>query len=301
MRHSDPGNRHRHARRQLLDAPRFEILPLAGVLDRTKELPPGATVTVTSSPRHGLEATVATAEALAARGFVTVPHLAARQFTDDARLSRVLGRLHAAGVRDLFVVGGDSPATSGAFPDGLALLKAIDASGYRFDQIGIPSYPEGHPLIDDDTLWTALAEKQHYATYTVTQMCFDAGTIGRFAVAARDRGITLPIVVGIPGPANVAKLLRVSLRIGVGDSVRFARGHRSVTRTLLRPRAYRPDALLRGLAAQMAEQAVEVSSLHIYTFNEIDSTMQWLVRTRAAADRSGLLSVTEGTTDDHAH
>ncbi len=184
------------------------------------------------------------------------------------------------------------------FSDGLDLLKAIDASGHRFAHVGIPSYPEGHPAIDDETLWQTLTSKQQFATYTVTQMCFDADAISRFVVDARTRGIGLPIVAGIPGAVSASKLLRVGTRIGVGDSIRFARGNRSIARRLFGS-AYRPDALVRKLAAHAVDGFADhddhnaqvkphgprrprpgttpvLAGLHIYTFNEIAATLHSL-------------------------
>lgn len=285
----------RRWRRWLVQAPRFEILPVPDALARVAALRPGTTVTVTASPRHGVAPTVALAEQLADRGYDAVPHLAARQFTSEAELSDVLSRLATAGVRDLFVVGSDVRDAAGPFPDGLALLKAIDASGHSFERIGVPSYPEGHPLIDDDVLWQSLRAKQRFASYTVTQMCFDAATIAGFVAAARARGIDLPVVVGIPGAVSATKLLRMSMRLGVGESVRFVRGHRSVTRRLLTPGAYRTDTLLRGLAAQMTGGRAEFAGLHIYTFNEVTATVRWLEQRHGAA-----IADEERAANDHA-
>jgi methylenetetrahydrofolate reductase (NADPH) len=209
----------------------------------------------------------------------------------------------------------DVPPKAGVFPDGLTLLKAIDASGYRFDEIGVPSYPEGHPHIDDDTLWSTLLSKQYYATYTVTQMCFDADMIRRFATDARGQGITLPIIAGVPGAVTAGKLLRVSFRIGVGDSVRFVRRHRTLARRLLRPHGYSPDGLLRKLVAAITDDDATarrdsrgrtrrrprgsgsplVAGLHIYTFNEIAPTARWLEQRRRSLDPGE-----EVAADDHA-
>ena len=43
----------------LLADPRFEVAPTADVLDIASDLPAGATVTVTTTPRRGVAATVA--------------------------------------------------------------------------------------------------------------------------------------------------------------------------------------------------------------------------------------------------
>lgn len=291
----------------LLDTPRFEIVPLHGAIEQVHALPAGATVTVTSSPTRGADATIALAEELTGRGFHAVPHLAARQLHDEAELAAICARLDRAGVTDVFVIGGDAAEPAGEFPDGLTLLQAVDGLGFRFENVGIPAYPEGHYAIDDETLWADLKAKRPYATYLVTQMCFDADTICRYTAAARDRGIDLPVYVGVPGAVDVAKLLRISLQVGVGESLRFVRGNASVARRLLRPRiargesgvwTYRPDGLVRKLAARTRDDAgdgqsgagrrgyhCEIAGLHLYTFNQVGSTVGWIHQAvRAHAD-----------------
>lgn len=263
----------------LLADPRYEVAPVAGVLDRTAELPPGATVAVTASPSRGVGATVEVVESLAARGFRPVPHLAARSVHDDAELAGVLERLAGAGVDDVFVVGGDARAPVGRFAEGLDLLRAIERLG-RPRRIGVPSYPDGHHRIAPEALWSALLAKQDHADYTVTQLCFDAGAICRFAATARARGVRLPVVVGIPGVVDTRRLVRIGVRIGVGDSLRFLTAHRASAATLLRPGAYRPSALLDELGAAVAAGRCALDRVHIYTFNQVAETVRWVTETQ---------------------
>ncbi|MFC6865554.1 methylenetetrahydrofolate reductase [Haloechinothrix salitolerans] len=252
-------------------------------LEATEQLPAGSVVTVTASPHKGLHATIDLVEDVAAQGMRAVPHLAARQFRDSAELAGVLDRLDAAGIDEVFVVGGDNHDPAGDFADGLALLRGMADLGRLPTDVGVPSYPEGHHTIDDATLWTSLRAKQEYATYTVTQLCFDADAICRFAAEARRRGITLPVVVGAPGVVDVTKLLRVGLKIGVGDSLRFARGNASVTGKLLRPGGYRPDGLVRKLASRVAYGDCTLAGLHFYTFNHVAATARWVRNTHRRA------------------
>jgi methylenetetrahydrofolate reductase (NADPH) len=222
------------------------------------------------------------AEGLAARGFRAVPHLAARSLHDRAELAGYLARLRDAGVDELFVVGGDARTPAGPYADGLALLRAVEDLG-RPARIGVPSYPDGHHRIDDATLWASLRERAEHADLTVTQLCFDADAVCRFVADARRRGIALPVVVGVPGAVDATRLLRISLRIGVGDAVRFARAHRSTAATLARPGRYRPDDLVRALAAHVADGACAVDRLHLYTFNQIAPTVRWLTGARRSS------------------
>ncbi|GAA4793429.1 methylenetetrahydrofolate reductase [Actinomycetospora chlora] len=268
----------RSALAALLEHPRYEVAPTAGVPDGVGHLPAGATVAVTASPRRGVAATVELAEELAARGFAAVPHLAARGLRDRAELAELLGRLTAAGVRDVFVVGGDAREPAGPYADGLALLRAMEDLG-RPPRVGVPSYPDGHHHITDDVLWADLRVKQFHADYTVTQLCFDADLVGGFVAEARRRGIDLPVVAGVPGVVDAARLLRVSVRIGVADAARFARSHRSTAASLLRPGRHTPDRLVRGLAAGGSDLA----GLHVFTFNQIEPTVRWLAEARRAA------------------
>ncbi|GAA4937860.1 methylenetetrahydrofolate reductase (NADPH) [Actinomycetospora succinea] len=263
----------------LLADPRYEVAPTAGVLDAAAAIPAGATVTVTAAPSRGLAATVDTAVALAARGYTAVPHLAARSVRDRGELAGHLDRLAAAGVREVFVVGGDAREPAGDLPDGLALLRAMEDLGRRPPRVGVPSYPDGHHRIADDVLWADLRVKQFHADYTVTQLCFDADLVCRFAGEARERGIDLPVVAGVPGVVDAARLLRLSVRIGVADAVRFARSHRSTAGALLRPGRHTPDELVAGLAAG----GCDLAGLHLFTFNQIEPTVRWLSQARRTA------------------
>src|ERR687893_2776537 len=93
---------------ELLARSRFEVLPLDGIEEQVLEhLRPDTKVTVTASPRRGLEATLALSERLAGAGYPVVPHLSARLVRDRAHLDEAVARLSAAGGHELFVPAGD--------------------------------------------------------------------------------------------------------------------------------------------------------------------------------------------------
>lgn len=255
---------------------RYELLPVDGVHQVALELPAGARVTVTCSPRWGVDRTVDVVTDLAGLGLRTIPHLAARQVRDEAHLAHLVERLDCAGVDEVFVVGGDAPEPVGAFASGLELLEAAAASGWRPARIGVPGYPEGHGLIADDLLWEALAAKAVYATEVVTQLCFDERAIAGWIVEARRRGIHLPVFAGVPGAVEAAALLRISQRVGVGDSLRFLRAHRGVARRLLRPGGAHPVRLLEKLDRELSDRGVEIAGAHVYTFNRVGATVALL-------------------------
>ncbi len=260
---------------EALAQPRFELIPMEGAAERAAHLPEGAKVTVTCSPTQGIEGTLLLGEELLARGFRVVPHIAARLVADRAHLEEIVRRLYDLGVREIFVIGGDAKQPAGSFSSAFELLLAMADSGHDFEHVGIGGYPEGHPVIDDGTLRQALLDKRPFATYVVSQMCFDAATILDWVTDIRRRGIELPVYVGIPGVVEWKKLLRISLKIGVGDSARFLTKHTNLMARFLKPGGYSPDELVRELAPYVGDQDYNIAGFHIYTFNQVESTEKW--------------------------
>ena len=263
----------------MLEAPRFEVVPLTGVDAEVDHLPPGATVTVTCSPRRGVDTTIALAERLAHRGFDAVPHVAARMLRSRAHLEEVTGRLIAAGVRDVFVIGGDPPEPVGPYEAAGQVLETLGELGRPFPAVGIAGYPERHPFIAAEELDRALLDKQPLASYLVTQICFDPAATFRWLARTRDLGVGLPVHLGLPGAVTRRKLLEIALRIGVGDSIRYLTKHGSLVARLVRRGSYRPDAFLAGLSPSLGRGGRGIAGFHINTFNQVRSTERWRRRT----------------------
>jgi methylenetetrahydrofolate reductase (NADPH) len=262
------------AGRLLADA-RLELVPLRSAREQLSHLPGGAPVSVTWSPRRGLEPTLDLCEELAARGFRAVPHIAARQVRDEGQAAGIAERAEAAGIREIFVVGGDATQPEGPFPSALGLLQCFDRLGVRFDRVGVAGYPEPHPLVDESVMLRALAEKQRYAGYIVTQICYSADHLFDWIRRIRTAGIELPVYVGLPGAVRRAKLLEISLRIGVGDSISYLRRRGGTVARLFRSRMYRPDGFVAEVAAGVERERANVVGFHINTFNQVESTERW--------------------------
>lgn len=261
---------------EALRRPRLEVIPLAGTEEQILEhVPRDVKVTVTASPSKGLESTLDLAGRLSAAGYETAPHLSARLVRDGAHLGELLDRLRGSGIRDAFVVAGDAGEPAGPFAGARDLLVAMAETGHAPTEVGISGYPESHPFISDEETIRAMDEKEPYATYIVSQICFDAGTIAGWVGRVRKRGIGLPIFVGMPGVVSRQKLLRISTSIGLGESARFLGKHRSRLARLFLPGGYSPDRLVDGLAPLLADPGVGVRGFHLYTFNEVAKTEAW--------------------------
>src|SRR5215208_2745325 len=264
----------------LLEKSRFEVLPLDRPEAEVREhLSTDTKVTVTASPKKGLEATLELSERLSRAGYPVVPHLSARLVRDRPHLEEVLARLSAAGIRELFVPAGDA-TEPGEFQGAADLLEAMGEVRTQFDRIGITGYPESHHLISDEETIRAMFAKAEMATDIVSQLCFDPATIAWWIGAVRSRGVRLPIWIGIPGCVDHAKLVRISMKIGMAESARFLSHQRGMLTRLL-TRQFKPTKLLDGLARVVSEPDTGVAGFHLYTFNEVARTERW--RQRAIA------------------
>lgn len=262
--------------RRLLESPRFEILPTASVLnDVTEHLPPGRTLTVTASTSLGLDRTLSVAEELQRRGYRAVPHLAARMISGRTELEDITARLREAGVDSVFVPGGDATPPGGAYPAALDLLRDLQLLGSPFAQVGVAGYPESHPAIPDEVLIAAMADKRDSSTHIVSNLCFDPDRLVTWVRALRDRGETHPVLIGVAGKVERAKLLRVATAIGVGESTKFLSKNKMLFARMFTPGGYNPGDFLQRALPGLADEAAGVAGLHVYTFNQIGVTEKW--------------------------
>jgi methylenetetrahydrofolate reductase (NADPH) len=271
---------------RVLADPTFELIPLKNVHEQAAAIPRGRTVSVTASPGKAIETTVELAIELETAGLRVIPHLSARMIRDRAHLASILDRLEEAQIDRAFVVGGDADQP-GEFLDGLSLLRAMADLGRLPRELGCPCYPQGHPDIPDDALARALRGKAEFVQYMTTQLCFDPKAITSFIAARRAEGNTLQVKLGIPGVAEIPKLLSISARIGVKDASKFVtRNVRFVGQLLKSGGVYRPVDLMRKLAPVIADPSADVLGLHVYTFNNVPATEDWRREAEAAAART---------------
>ncbi|MFY4813547.1 methylenetetrahydrofolate reductase [Haloarcula sp. AONF1] len=265
--------------RTLLTSARFELMPFESFDEEITHLPDDATIAITTSPQLGIEKTVEKTEEAAAMGYDVVPHIAARYVEDRAQLESIAERLKQAGITDIFVPGGDREEPAGEYESALDMLEALAETAYSFEEVGITGYPEGHDFLDDETLAESMTQKAPYATYIVTQLCYDPDAVLEWVEDIRARGIELPVEVGIPGVMNYQRLMQISQKVGVGDSIKFLRkttGILGFVKQLVGSRGtYEPDELIDGLAPYVGDDEYNIRGVHIYTFNQTPDTEEW--------------------------
>lgn len=263
----------------------IELVPMKSLDRAVTELRPTSSVTMTCSPAKSIEATLDESERISAMGHRVVPHISARMVQDADHLAAIHARLRTLDIREIFLVGGDA-SPPGRFFDAIEFLEAFlrldDARGTEqrhVDHIGLPAYPDTHPIIPTTQLHDALHRKQELilgsgrTAHVSTQMCFSTDRIRAWLRDERELGLTVPVHLGIPGVIDTTTLLSTGMRLGVGPSLRYLRKNRTALRRLVGQRAFRPDALLRPLADDFESLGIE--GAHLYTFNQVAATESW--------------------------
>ncbi|MBX6389458.1 MAG: methylenetetrahydrofolate reductase [Frankia sp.] len=261
----------------------YEVMPFKSTEQAVLEhVPTTVPLTVTVTEVKGISTTLDLAERLHRAGYTVAPHLPARQFVDDAHVTDVVERLREAGIRSVFVIGGDAPNPAGRFVDAYSLLLAMKEIGHPFTEVGIGGYPEGHGHIPQEAIDRAIRQKAPLATRILTQICFDARTTGSWAAGLAADRVELPIHIGMPGPVNRQKLIRITAGIGLGQSARFLQKQQGLLWRFLLPGGYDPTRLAKRLGSVAAGGAGNLRGLHIFTFNELAGTERWRQRMLAA-------------------
>ena len=265
----------KHALVRLLQSARYEVLPTPSTEEKVlAHVPVECAVTVTASPSKGLDVTFDLAERLGKAGYTAVPHLAARMVSGRSELEEICARLTAADITTIFVPGGDAE-TVGTYPDALALLEDLKELGSPFEHVGITGYPESHPSIHDDLTVQSMWDKRRYATHVVSNLTFDPKMFATWLARMRSRGITLPLLVGLPGPIDRTKLLGMATKIGVGESTRFLAKNKRLFAGLAAPGGFTGERFLEQVASAVTPPSALVEGLHVFTFNQIAETEAW--------------------------
>jgi methylenetetrahydrofolate reductase (NADPH) len=264
-----PGSDSASVARNRLDF-RYELLPFGRAESEARAVGAPLTLTVTCSPRQGLDGSLEFASRLARLGHTVVLHIAARMVRSSGHLDAVLGQMQSAGIRDVFLVGGDVREPRGPYPSALDLLGPLTSHPDAPSSVGIPGYPEGHPLIDERVLNEALAEKARLAHYIATQICFEPDAIRDWIMGTREAGIDLPVYVGVPGAVDRRRLLEISAKVGVGGSISYLRKQRAIRRWLGHP-LQASDRIIRAVA-----DTPGVAGFHFFTFNRLVETHRYV-------------------------
>jgi methylenetetrahydrofolate reductase (NADPH) len=241
----------------------------------------GIDVTITFLPGDNFRSNAETARALRRAGFNPVPHIAAREIASREALNDFVARLRSeADVRRVLLIAGDVAAAKGPFKASrdIAATGLLEAHG--INHVSIAGHPEGHPFMNEAAsfaglqAWRDWSRERGIRVDIVTQFCFEAAPILQFLHQLDTRGIELPVVIGLAGPATPATLRKFALRCGIGNSMRALRGQIGRFGRLLVDTG--PDDVMRGLEAVPREVTAKISGFHVFPFGGLRKARNWL-------------------------
>jgi len=251
-------------------------------------LPAGTVLYVAHTPNATLAQVADVACAAEASGFHGCPHLVARRIASRAELGAALERMRRGGVTRALLVAGDLTPPAGEYASTLDVLDSgvLDRAGLA--AVGVAGHPEGNPNIPPAAAWEALARKQDWgartgvAVHVATQFGFDTGALAAFDRELAARGITLPVHVGVAGPASLKSLAKFAAMCGIGASLGALLtnpGALGALKSLVKTVDEIFPAIVRLREGPLAKRLVQP---HFFAFGGVMKTVEWLEAVRAA-------------------
>jgi methylenetetrahydrofolate reductase (NADPH) len=241
----------------------------------------GTDVTITFLPGDNYRHNVDTASALRRAGYNPVPHIAAREMPSREALDDFLARARGeADVTRVLLIAGDVAAAKGPFKSSIDVAASglIEARGII--RLSVAGHPEGHPYLEAAKTFEGLVAWRDWGRRTgtrvdvVTQFCFESAPILAWTGELQARGIDLPVIVGLAGPATPATLTKFALRCGIGNSMRSLRSQIGRFGRLLTDTG--PDDVMRGLEAAPKTATAPIAGFHLFPFGGLRKTGTWL-------------------------
>ncbi len=265
----------------------IEVMPRTAekVEDFRDLLPAGTRVYIAHIEGTPIEDMVATAKRLATDGYKVMPHFPARIIKDKATLAEWIEQYKGeAGVDQALLLAGGVAEPHGDFHSSMQLMETGLFGDFK--RLHVAGHPEGNRDIDKDgtdrNVMDALRWKQKFSETTdadmalATQFAFEAKPIIAWADALRDAGITIPIHIGIAGPAKLQTLIKFAIACGVGPSLKVLQKRAMDVTKLLLP--YEPTEVLTDLAAhKAANPEFNIERVHFFPLGGIKTNAQWAI------------------------
>ncbi|SIT77469.1 methylenetetrahydrofolate reductase (NADPH) [Yoonia rosea] len=267
----------------------IEVMPRTAekVEDFRELLPAGTRVYIAHIEGTPIEDMVATAKRLATDGYKVMPHFPARIIKNEATLGDWIARYQGeAGVDQALLLAGGVATPHGDYHSSMQLLESglFDKAGFK--RLHVAGHPEGNRDIDKDgsdkNVMEALRWKQKFSDTTdaemalATQFAFEAGPIIAWADALKDAGVTIPVHIGIAGPAKLQTLIKFAIACGVGPSLKVLQKRAMDVTKLLLP--YEPTEVLTELAAHKAANPdFNITNVHFFPLGGIKTNATWAI------------------------
>lgn len=244
-------------------------------------IPTGTRINVTFLGNEDLDMRVTAAKAVRELGFIPVPHISARRLRSEDELKEFLQALaDVDAIKHVFAVGGDPAEPMGPYGSSLEMLQSGIFPEFGVEDVSIAGYPEGHPDISDEILARELKGKvdllaeQNLSGVILTQFGFDTDPVATWLNELAGQGISIPIRIGVPGPAGIKRLLGYAKRFGVASSAGIVKKYGFSLTNLMGSAG--PDRFLRNLADEASTSNYQGPvGVHFYTFGGMAKTAEW--------------------------
>lgn len=268
----------------------IEVMPRTAALvtDFKAFLPADTRVYIAHIGGTAIDDMVKTARRLRGDGFAVMPHFPARSIPDLKTLENWIGRYRdEADVSEALLLGGGESKPAGMLTSSIQLLESGLFDRYGFKRLHVAGHPEGSRDIDRDGSTTqvdaALQWKNAFCTQTdadmaiVTQFGFDSRIVTDWAERIQKAGITLPVHVGIAGPAKLQTLIKFALSCGVGPSLKVLQKRAMDISRLLVP--YEPGEFVSALSHYKAQNPHSlIQQVHLFPLGGIGAAADWANR-----------------------
>ncbi|MDH3665417.1 MAG: methylenetetrahydrofolate reductase [Paracoccaceae bacterium] len=282
----------------LLDGFSIEVMPRTAekIEDFREILPPDTRVYIAHIEGTPIDEMVATAKRIVGEGFPVMPHFPARIIADETVLADWIARYQGeAGIDQALLLAGGVDAPHGEFHSSMQLLETglFDKAGFK--RLHVAGHPEGNKDIDADAsdrnVMEALRWKQAFSERTdaemaiATQFCFEAQPVIEWAERLKREGITLPIHIGVAGPAKLQTMIKFAMTCGVGPSLRVLQRRAKDVSKLVLP--FTPEEFLSELAAHKAANPdFGIAKVHFFPLGGIKKTAEFTSESGAVAPTS---------------
>jgi len=267
----------------------IEVMPRTAekVEDFRDLLPRGTRVYIAHIEGTPIADMVATAKRLTSDGYNVMPHFPARIIKDRATLANWIAMYQGeADIKQALLLAGGVATPHGDFSDSMQLLETglFDEAG--FERLHVAGHPEGNRDIEAKgtaKVDAALKWKNDFQTRTdaklaiATQFAFEAKPIIAWADSLAAAGITLPVHIGIAGPAKLQTLIKFAIACGVGPSLKVLQKRAMDVTKLLLP--YEPNEIIKELAAHKATNPdFNISHVHFFPLGGIKTNANWAIQ-----------------------
>ena len=117
-----------------------------------------------------------------------------------------------------------------------------------------------------------------------TQFCFEAAPVIAWVNRLQAEGVTLPVHIGVAGPAKLQTLIKFAIACGVGPSLRVLQKRALDVTKLLLP--YEPTDVIAELAAhKAANPGFGIEQVHFFPLGGIKTNAEWVTANGGASGK----------------